>query len=179
MRQERLAYEYAAALFSLAREQKAVDAVYADLVDVSELLGGEKRIVTFMESPAISFDEKKSFVERVCRGSRLTGYFLLLAIRRKAFPLLPLIARQYRSLLEEANGKVPVSITSASPLDDKKRSAVVQKLNGLLQKTIVPEFTVDQSLVAGMVVRYGDTILDGSMKTQFAVLKEQLVKEQS
>ena len=177
MRVTRLAEEYAQALFSLAHEQGIDEQVYKDLSSTADVLGDNRQFLYFVQSPAIPYEQKAELVAHVFHCEKLTKYFYELLLRRKVFHLLPGIKIQYKKLYDDARGIAAVNVVSASPLDKEKQETVKKTLHSLLKRTIAPEYSVDPDLIAGLVVRYGDKILDGSLKTQFSLIKEELVKE--
>lgn len=177
MKESRLAYSYASALFSLAAEKSVENAVYQELLTLKEILQLDKRLINFLQCPKFFIKEKMEVLDNIFTGQILTRFFVNLLIQHKIIYLLPEIAVQYKKVSDKNNGIQLVNISSATVLDTEQQKVVTDKLEKILCCKIIPEFIVDPELVAGLVVKFEDCILDGSMKTQFNVLREQLVGE--
>ncbi len=89
---------------------------------------------------------------------------------------LPDVAALYRELVDEAAGRARVKLTTAQDLSQKKIEELTKGLQALVGKQVIMEVATDPSLIGGVVARIGDTVYDGSVKTQLAQLKEILAK---
>jgi len=172
---ERIAYDYAAALFSVASEKQAQAATFDELAAAAEILSAEKRLIVFFRNPSIPVKEKNALIERSFASMPLVKSFLLLAARRKVIPLAGDIAAAYKIMLDNSLGREPVTITSAVELNNDKRRQLAAGLAKKLGTGVLPEFKVDPGIMAGIVIRYRDKIIDGSIKGRYAALKRSLV----
>jgi F-type H+-transporting ATPase subunit delta len=76
--------------------------------------------------------------------------------------------------VEESLGRIRASVKSATPMDDPAREKMRKNLSAMLGKEAVIDWTVDSDLLAGVVVRAGDRVLDNSLKSQLKNLKTHL-----
>jgi F-type H+-transporting ATPase subunit delta len=89
--------------------------------------------------------------------------------------LIPAIAASYHDLLDEVEGRVHAAVTVAREPDEADRAAVTQHLAKSLGKEVVPHFSVNPALLGGVVVRVGDTVLDGSVRRRLATLRARML----
>jgi F-type H+-transporting ATPase subunit delta len=89
--------------------------------------------------------------------------------------LLPEIAVEYHNLLDAAEGRVHARVTVAREYDAKAREALTAALTKALAMTVVAHVTVDERILGGVVVRVGDTVMDGSVKRTLGTLREKLI----
>jgi F-type H+-transporting ATPase subunit delta len=176
MREESVARNYAQALLELA--QKARDPVGwgTMIADVSAAVQREATLRRFLESPRVSADEKnvvlaKAFQDRL---PRLLVRFLQLLVANRRQMLIPEIAREYMTLLDEVEGRVHADVTVARPVDGDEERALTTQLSRAVGKAVVPHFVVDPSILGGIIVRYGDTLMDGSVRRRLATLRSRL-----
>ena len=84
--------------------------------------------------------------------------------------LIPLIAREYHDLVDRVEGRVHASVTVAREADERDRELMTSQLSRALGKNVVPHFHVNPDVLGGIVVRVGDTVLDGSVRRRLATL---------
>ena len=83
----------------------------------------------------------------------------------------------YGDLLNASLGRVQAQVTSSVPLSTVQRSRLQDSLKAMLNKDVVLETTEDPDIIGGVVVRVGDQIIDGSVRTRLEALKERLEHE--
>ena len=176
MREESVARNYAQALLELA--QKARDPVGGGtmIADVSAAVQREPTLRRFLESPRVSADEKnvvlaKAFQDRL---PRLLVRFLQLLVANRRQMLIPEIAREYMTLLDDVEGRVHADVTVSRLMTADEERALTAPLSRAVGKAVVPHFVVDPSILGGIIVRYGDTLMDGSVRRRLATLRSRL-----
>ncbi|GBD00319.1 ATP synthase subunit delta [bacterium HR18] len=171
-----VARRYARALFEEARAQALAPAIDADLQQLSELLTASRELARIFESPVIPRDKKQKILERLLAGRvhPLTWRFLMLLIAKEREHLLPDVVRAYQVLQDEAQGIVEAHVRTAFPLDEAGAAPLQERLERLTGKRVRLRLTYDPGLIGGLVVRIGDTVYDGSVRHQLAILRERL-----
>jgi len=101
--------------------------------------------------------------------------FVMLVVDKRRQRLLGDIAAEYRALVDQQMGRVRVQVSISHEPDEALRGEIARALAARLGRTVVPTFTVDPSLLGGMVVRYGEEILDGSVRTAAENLRRRLM----
>ncbi len=169
-----LAGRYATALFELAVEAKAVDAVAGDLEALKTLLAENADLQRLVRSPVLSRGEQtKAILAILDRAGAhdLTRRFVgLLAERRRLF-ILAAVIEAFAGLLAEHRGEVRAEVTSARALS----AAQLDRIEALLRKVIggrvVVDAGVDEELIGGLVVRVGSRMVDASLRTKLQRLQ--------
>ena len=100
----------------------------------------------------------------------------MLLVAENRMSLLPDIRDSLRSLVEQAAGRVKASVPSARALSDQQLELVRQALSARTNSVVTLETSVDPDLIGGIVVRLGDLLLDGSLRTQLNSLRGSLRK---
>jgi len=89
--------------------------------------------------------------------------------------LLPQIAIQFHDLVDEVEGRLYANVTVTADPSDAERRAISQELSRAYGKEVVPHFLVNPAILGGVVVRVGDTVLDGSVRRRLASLRSRML----
>lgn len=173
-----LAAAYAKALFNAAEKVGALDAVVADLEAVlDEIVAKLPKLVDLLVSDLFSPETKTSMIDRALKGKvhpLILNLFKVLAAHDRSY-VLRSIREELRKLYDKARGRVPVKIVTATPLTAAQQSAVVQRMKSVLGGEPILRTEVDPSLIGGLVAQVGDVVFDGSLASNLARLREQLI----
>lgn len=177
---EATAKSYARALFELARERNQVDAIATDLARVVDLLAGQAELREFLSRPWVSVMAKRGAAAELAQRlgvSPLMRDFLSLLAARNRTDHVPAIDVAFRRMVDEAMGRVRVKVRTAINLTDAERTALRVRLARVFHgRELVIEETVDPQLLGGFVAEVGSTILDGSLDTQLAHMRDRLAR---
>lgn len=178
MRDDTVAREYAETLFALAERHEGLEAFGRGVDLITGLLDQDPDFRLFLETPRIDADEKKALVAKVFANELPVHLvsFLLVVIDKRRQRLLRHIARAYRALVDEKEGRAHVEVTVARPIDDATLKLLTERLSEVLGVTAVPHVRVRPEILGGVVVRTGDTIYDGSVRRQLDGMRRQLLK---
>jgi F-type H+-transporting ATPase subunit delta len=169
-----LAGRYAQALFELATERGALDAVAGDLATVRQMLGESADLVRLVRSPVIKRDAAARAIGALAQGAGfnvLTGNFLgLLARNRRLFELSAMIAA-FQRLLADSRGEIAAEVVSATPLAERHIAAVADALKAATGAKVALSTRVDPALLGGMIVRVGSRMVDSSLRTKLQKLE--------
>ena len=177
MREPTIARNYAEALLALARRADDHAGWGRMISDVASGVEQDVRLRRFLEAPQIDATRKKEILARAFedRVPRLFLRFLQKLVDNRRQMLLPAIAIEYHHLVDAIEGRVHAQVTVARPMDDAARAAVAAQLGRALGKTVVPHVTVNPAIIGGIVVRVGDTVMDGSVRRRLGTLRARLV----
>lgn len=181
MRSEVIARNYADTLLTLAqRNGGAATAVefQAAADGLAALLDGEPRIRAFLSTPAISIDAKKAALRSALQGRvpELFLRFVLVVVDKRRDALLRHIAAAYAERVDEMMGRLRVSIDISHAPDAALQEEIRAALQARFGREVIPTFTVNPEILGGMVMRVGDEILDGSVRSQAAGLRRRLME---
>lgn len=168
-----LAGRYAIALFDLARENKEVDGVAADLGIIRQTLDGPSDFKELTTSPLLS-RELATLGINAAAGSmglgRTTTKFLGVLANNRRLAQLPAIIRAYRELAARHRGELTAQVTSAHPLDEDQVAALKQNLRTRFGSEVAVEPTVNPDILGGLIVQVGSQMIDGSIRTKLNTL---------
>jgi F-type H+-transporting ATPase subunit delta len=168
-----LAGRYAAALFELAGERHAVDAVSADLAAFRNAMAANADLARVVKSPLFSRDDQgkalKAVLEKLGAAALTTQFVLLLAAKRRLFALTGII-KAYESLVARSRGETEAEIVSARPLADAELAGIRSALKARLGREPRLDAKVDPALLGGLVVKVGSRMIDSSLRTKLAGL---------
>ena len=169
-----IAARYAAALFELAKEGKALAALEADVDALAETLDASADLRSVIASPVYSRGEQGSAIAAVAQKiglSALTANALaLMAAKRRLF-VLPQLVRALREAIAAEKGEVTAEVVSAKALTKAQADALAAKLKARFGKTVKLQSSVDESLIGGLVVKVGSKMIDTSIRSQLASLQ--------
>ena len=169
-----LAGRYANALFELARDQKAIDAVSTDLASLRRALETSADLSRLVRSPVFSAaDHAKALtaiLEKMGANALTTKFVLLLAQKRRLFVLLPIIAA-YERLVARSRGETEAEVTATRALSDGEIAELKSVLKSKLGKEPRLHAKIDPTLLGGLVVKVGSRMIDSSLRTKLDGLR--------
>jgi len=178
MRDSTIARNYAETLLALA--DKADDrAGWGKLVqDIADAIRSDVKLHRFLESPRISEQEKSGVLAKAF-GDRVPAIFLrflqILVIKRRQM-LVPAIAAEYHALLDQAEERVHAEVTVARQPAPDEEAKIGEQLGRVLGKRVVPHFSVNPAILGGVIVKVGDTVMDGSLRRRLHRLKWRITR---
>lgn len=172
----RIAHRYAGALMLLTAENKTPEAVAAELLAVKTAIEESRELRLVLESPIIRTDKKQQILAEIFTKtvSDLVRGYLLEIVAKGREKYLHDILTQYFELRDDAMGIVRVAVSTPIDFSPTQKKDLEQQLEAYTQKKVSIVFSLDSSLKGGFVARVGDTVLDGSLSRQIALLKARL-----
>ena len=174
-----LAKRYAKALVDVAVASDELEAVRQELHGVADLLRDHRELRQFLASPSVPRrDKARTFDEVMARLTLrpLTVSFLRILLESARLPALESVLRAYESLMDERLGRVKAVVTAAVPLVADEQESLRERLQQVTGKRVYLEIRQDPGLLGGLVTQIGSQVYDGSLRTQLARLREQLVR---
>jgi ATP synthase F1 delta subunit len=172
-----LAEVYARALFEVAEERGLLDAIRGQLDQFVQALNDNRQFQIFFFSPYFSAEEKKQALHRVIDGAEpIFVGFLETLVDGHRMPVLFRIRAHYKRLWDEANKVLPVSVTSAVPLNEAVVKEIGDRIGEQTGQTVQLTTAADPEILGGIVVRVGNAILDASLRSRLNQLRNQLAR---
>lgn len=169
-----IAARYASAVFDLAREEKALAALEADVAQLSQVLGESADLRAMIASPVTSRDDQARAIGAI--AGRLGLHVLtantlaLMAEKRRLF-VLPQLVAKLLDLIAAEKGEMTAEVTAARALTAAQSKKLAETLKARVGKTVKLKTTVDETLIGGLVVKLGSTMIDTSVKAKLAALQ--------
>ncbi len=169
-----MAGRYAAALFDLAKEERQLPQVEADLKAFQTMLDASADLRRLVRSPVISADDQAKGLDAVLRkagvSSLTANFFRLIARNRRLFAVADMM-RNFRALLARERGEVSADVVSAHALTPEQLNALKDALRVQIGKDVQVNTRVDPALLGGLVVKVGSRMIDSSLRTKLGNLK--------
>ncbi len=171
------AIQHAKEIFKAALESNELNRWQTDLRNLASLTR-DKTLVASLENPSTAIDDKaKLLAERL--GEAHPDIFKIVSelINKGRLAELDDISFEYQRLLDThrgIEGTEIVEITTAISLDDEYVLDISKRLTEMIGKPVVVNMEVDPSLVGGIIIKIGDKVMDGSIKSKLAGLRREL-----
>lgn len=169
-----IAGRYAQALFELAAEAKALAALESDTEALAAALAASADLRDMIASPVIGRDEQAAAIAAVGAKMGLSALTLgtlgLMAGKRRLF-VLPHLVADLRARIAAEKGEMTAEVTSAAKLTAAQAKKLAETLKATVGKTVKLNTTVDESLIGGLIVKLGSTMIDTSLKARLGSLQ--------
>lgn len=169
-----VAARYAGALFDLAKEAGALEAVEADLKALAAAVDAAPDLKSFLESPVYGSGEQARAVaalaERMGFGPLTANFLSLVAKNRRLFALEGMIGAFFARLADH-RGEIAAEATAAAPLSDEQKKRLRTEIEAIVGRAVNLTIRVDPELLGGLVVRIGSKMIDSSLRTKLNRLK--------
>ena len=169
-----MAGRYASALFELALQSRAIDAVASDLDRFDALIAGSADLARLVRSPVFSAEEQVKALAAVLDGAGIAGlaaqFLKLVASNRRLFAVRDMI-RGYRALLASHKGEVTAEVTLADRPSASQLSAIKDALGEVTKKEVKLDVNIDPTIIGGLIVRLGSRMVDSSLRTKLNAIK--------
>ncbi len=165
---------YATALFELARDENAIDAVAADLDKFDAMLNQSADLRRLVRSPVFSAEAQLKALGAVLDQAGITGicanFLKVLTANRRLFVVADVI-RAFRTLVARFKGEASADVTVAEALSDKNLDALKSALKSVTGKDVTLNVKVDPAIIGGLVVKLGSRMIDSSLRTKLNSIK--------
>ncbi|HWI52145.1 MAG TPA: ATP synthase F1 subunit delta [Symbiobacteriaceae bacterium] len=172
---------YANALFELAQAKGLVDQVDQEFGMIVAMIDTNPQLRAVMNDVLMAPEVKSDLVKKLFTGkvSELVFNFLLVVVRKRREAFFPQMYRSFLDLANEARGIVEVEVRSAVELPEETVRTLEQKLVSRLGKRVKFQTQVAPELIGGLVVRVGDELMDGSVRTRLRRMRDRLIRSQA
>lgn len=176
-----VARRYAGALFDVARRKGTLDAAAGQLRDFQALVKGHLELARVFDTPAVGAQKKRAILEAVLHAAPgvdgEVGQLLRMLADRDRLALLPEIVSAFGERMRQEQRVLEAEITTAVPLPDAQRSALVAALRRATGSDLSVTERVEPAIIGGVVARVGSLVFDGSVTGQLDRLKQRLLQE--
>ncbi len=177
MRDSTIARNYAETLLVLAGRAGDLRGWGAMLNEVASAMEQNATLRLFLESPRVPAVKKNELLSSAFtdRMPRLLVRYLQSLVSHRRQMLIPEIAREYMDLVDEQEGRIHARVTVAREPDAETQGMITAQLTRMFAKDVVPHFGVDPSILGGVVIHVGDTVLDGSVRKRLTSLRRRML----
>ena len=165
---------YATALFELARDEKSIDAVKADLDRFAVMLAESDDLKRLVRSPVFAADTQAKALGAVLDKAEISGisanFLKVLTANRRLFAVSDVI-RAFNALVAKFKGEATADVTVADALSEKNLDALKVALKSVTGKDVTLNVNVDPSIIGGLVLKLGSRMVDSSLRTKLNSIK--------
>jgi F-type H+-transporting ATPase subunit delta len=169
-----MAGRYATALFELALEQNAIDAVRGDLDRFDRMVADNPDMARLVRSPVFTSEEQLKAITAVLGKAGIGGLaanFLRLVAQNRRLFAAPDMTRGFRALVARHRGETTAEVTVAEPLNDTHLASLKDALKSVTGKDVALNVKVDPAIIGGLVVKLGSRMVDTSLRTKLNAIK--------
>lgn len=175
MNKEVIARPYAQALFQITQGHSNEAEIAEDLGRVLGIWEGDKEFSEFIRRPEISRQVKHDAVNRIFQDCHaVTRHLLGVVIDKQREDVLATIYEEYRNLWDSYRGIMHAEVTTKDELSEEQQKSLADALSRATGQVVQLTLKEDPGILAGVVVRIGDRVLDGSLARRLAILGERL-----
>jgi F-type H+-transporting ATPase subunit delta len=169
-----MAGRYASALFDLALETNAVEAVKTELDRFDAIVADSADLTRLVRSPVFSAEEQLQALSAVLDRMGIRGlaanFLKLVASNRRLFAVRDMV-KAFRALVARHKGEATAEVTVAEPLKDAHVDALRSALKAVSGKDVDLDVKVDPAILGGLVVKLGSRMVDSSLRTKLNAIR--------
>lgn len=174
MPRSNVARRYAQGIFQLAESEHDLDGWRRELELLDGLLQDDVLRAAFA-NPAVTTPRRMELAQKLAPELRPeTQNLLRLLIEHRRTSEMPNIRREFERMANEAAGIVDATLTTATDLSEAERQRYEEELAKRLGRKVRLEHRRDPGLIGGATIQIGDRLIDGSVRTQLARLRQRL-----
>lgn len=174
-----LARRYARAIIEIGTEHKNLDKLGGDLRSLAHAMNESPELVSSLTNPAIRRADRRRVIDALLQrisAAPETKNLVYILLDGERLASLAAISREVDAMIEARSGRVSAEVTSAKPLGEGELAQITAALERLSGKRVTVTRREDPSLLGGVVAKVGDTVYDGSLRTQLRNLRDELIK---
>jgi F-type H+-transporting ATPase subunit delta len=172
--------QYANALADVALAQGAAEPTAKQLSEFGAAYAQSGELRTFLASPAVTAETKRAVIEKIVArtgASKIIRNFLFVIADHRRTQLIPEIIAAFQQVIRQRQGVAEAEISSAVEMSAAQKKELATTLGRLTGKKIETKYSLDPALLGGAVVRIGDTIYDGSLRSRLNAMRNRLAAE--
>ena len=173
MDKEAIAKRYASAIYDIAESSYKIGEIREALNILAENYNEDEEFKVFLLDPSIKYDEKVEYLHKSFDFISEDAFKIInYLVKKGRVSLAEKIRDSYLKIYYEKNNKILVNATFTKELSDNQREALMKKLEEKYKKKIVLNLSVDEELIGGGIIKIGNKVIDGSIKSQIENIKK-------
>lgn len=165
---------YAEALFSLCMEDGTLEPVYTELCACNQVLRDNPELVTLFCVPTIALKEKLGIARKLFSDNQTLCNLICMLIERGRIRVMDAITSAFTALYNDRHGVAEMTVTTSVALTPQLRERLIRKLSEKSGREVRLTERVDPGLIGGVLVQYGNTQIDNSIKSRLEAVRTQL-----
>ena len=173
------ANRYSLALFELANESNSLSSIEENSISFLNLISNSKDINNLIKDPTVGRDVLANIVNKLSENFKLEDLFknfLNFLIMKRRFFFIEKILKSFNQICSEKRGELNAEIKSAKELSKEEINKITEELSKSFKSRIKLNYNYDQSLIGGMVVQVGSTMIDTSIKNKLQQIENRMIE---
>lgn len=172
-----IARVYASSLVELGQEKKILSDIEEEIKFLADLVVENKELNLFLTSPGITKETKKGFIDKVFSGKLSDDmiHFLKVLIDNDRQSSIVGIHEAVIDIVNDINNLQEVTIITSDPMDSSVKTKMTARLKEVFKKEIILHEKTDKSILGGIIIKVGDTVIDGSLIKDLKNIKGNLL----
>ena len=173
------ASRYSLALYELANESNSLSKIEENSHALLKLISNSKDFNNLIKDPTVTRDSLNQVIEKMTDNFSLEVLFknfLSFLISKRRFFYVQKILKNFNEICSEKRGELKAEIKSAKNLTQNEINKITQELSNNFKSEIKLNYTHDQSLIGGLVVQIGSTMIDTSIKKKLQQLETRMLE---
>jgi F-type H+-transporting ATPase subunit delta len=171
------ARRYAQAVFRMAQENQELNRWQSDLRKIASMCRDEA-LFALLENREVSFEEKERVLsQRLGEIHPMALKLVSMLVAKGRLAMVDYISDEYQQLMDGyrgIEGTGVAEVITAIPLDDEDRLRIGKRITDMVGRPVVLKPKVDPGVIGGIVIRVGDKLIDGSIRSKLAALRKEL-----
>ncbi|HMA59915.1 MAG TPA: ATP synthase F1 subunit delta [Halanaerobiales bacterium] len=178
MKKNEIARQYSKALYEIGDEKDNLFELYDELKELNKLIKENENLSEALFHQRVLVEEKQRVFKRVFEDKLSDDIykFMMLLIEKRRIYFLENIVAEFRKQVYKHENIITVEVTTAVEMSSETKDKLKAKLNEHVDKKIEMEEHCDPDIIGGMVLKIGDYLIDGSIKSKLESLEEQIKK---
>lgn len=164
-----IARRYATALADVTIDRHEEREVQKELDQWAKIIDDHSQLKEVFANPTIIYDHKRKVLEDLIARTRVretTASFLRVLLKNQRLSQLGVVAARYGQILDERGEVVAAHVTTARPIPEELKNSLHETLSAATGRKVRLSFSIDETIIGGLVARIGSTIFDGSVQSQ-------------
>ena len=173
------ANRYSLALYELANETNSLSKIEENSQALLNLISSNKDFNNLIKDPTVSRNVLNQVIDKISNNFRLEVLFknfLCFLITKRRFFYVQKILKNFNEICSEKRGELKAEIKSAKNLSQDEINKITQELSNNFKSEIKLNYTHDQSLIGGLIVQIGSTMIDTSIKKKLQQLENRMIE---
>lgn len=173
-----VAKNYANALVEISKQDNSFNQTKTLLYQIIDTIKSSKNLTLIMGNSAISYSNKIEIIDCIFKNkidNKILN-FLKILIEKNRFSEFESIVQAYDEMVDNFEKKISVEVVSSIELDPDIKGKVLNKLEQKLKCEIIPQWSIDESLIAGLMFKFGDFVIDTSVKSKLESLSKYMLR---
>jgi F-type H+-transporting ATPase subunit delta len=173
------ANRYSLALYELAKESSTLVQCEENSLAFLNLINDNKDLNNLIKDPTINMDTLMNIINKISENSKLDilyKNFLKFLITKRRFFFVKKILKKFNEICSEKRGELKAEIKSAKELSKIEIDRITEELSKNFKSKIKLNYKYDQSLIGGLVVQVGSTMIDTSIKNKLQLIENRMIE---